>query len=295
MDPMAFIKLKTQNACEFDLTEALFDYDFPGHYCRLVKTIAVDLVLANGVLANATLTQVTSRTVMEPDPKAVSYLLSPKENPPLSIRTNWKAQQQIALSYHTQYETNSGVFELNFDGDRYLPFEGTGAVSHWRLELGGPPNAYDLRTLTDVTITIKYTALQGGDAFAASVRGMLKPTDSVRGFNLNVDFANAWQAFLQGTDTTLKLPLSQSQFSNMLSGAIPNIFTIYEYVDQTAGGASLGLNVGSQQVALTNGKSVDTSGLMVRASGTTLNLTLKGDRTTLSNVYLLLGYKSGVR
>ena len=295
MDPMAFIKLKTQNACEFDLTEALFDYDFPGHYCRLIKTIAVDLVLANGVLANATLTQVTSRTVMQPDPKAVSYLLSPKENPPLSLRTNWKAQQQIALSYHTQYETNSGVFELNFDADHYLPFEGTGAVSHWRLELGGPPNAYDLRTLTDVTITIKYTALQGGDAFAASVRGMLKPTDTVRGFNLNVDFANAWQAFLQGTDTTLQLPLTQSLFPNMVGGAIPAIFTIYEYVDQSAGGATFTLTMGSQQTPLTNGKSVDTSGLMVRAAGTTLNLTLKGDRTTLSNVYLLLGYKSGVR
>jgi hypothetical protein len=295
MDPMAFIKLKTQNACEFDLTEALFDYDFPGHYCRLVKTIAVDLVLANGVLANATLTQVTSRTVMQPDPKAVSYLLSPKENPPQSIRTNWKAQQQIALSYHTQYETNSGVFELNFDADHYLPFEGTGAVSHWRLELGGPPNAYDLRTLTDVTITIKYTALQGGDAFAASVRGLLKPTDTLRGFNLNVDFADVWQAFIQGTDTTLQLPLTQSLFPNMVGGAIPAIFTIYEYVDQNAGGATFSLTMGGQQTPLPNGRSVDTSGLMVRAAGTTLNLTLKGDRTTLSNVYLLLGYKAGVR
>ena len=59
----------------------------------------------------------------------MSFLLVPTQTPPLSIRTNWKAQQQIALSFHTQYETNSGVFELNFDSDHYLPFEGTGAVS----------------------------------------------------------------------------------------------------------------------------------------------------------------------
>lgn len=294
MDAMAFIKLKTQNACEFDLTEALFDYDFPGHYCRQMKTIAVDLALGDGVFANATLTQVTSRTIMEPDPKAVSFLLAPTQTPPLSIRTNWKAQQQIALSYHTQYETNSGVFELNFDSDHYLPFEGTGAVSHWRLELGGPPNAYDLRNLTDVTITVKYTALQGGDAFAASVRGMLKPTDTIRGFNLNLDFADVWQAFLQGTGTTLQLPLTQAMFPNMAGAAIPAIFTVYDYVNPTAGGATFTLNLG-QQLPLTNGRSVDTSGLMIRASGTTLNLTLKGDRTTLSNVYLLLGYKAGVR
>jgi hypothetical protein len=81
----------------------------------------------------------------------------------------------------------------------------------------------------------------------------------------------------------------------MVGGAIPAIFTIYEYVDQNAGGATFSLTMGGQQTPLPNGRSVDTSGLMVRAAGTTLNLTLKGDRTTLSNVYLLLGYKAGVR
>src|SRR5262249_42155980 len=151
-----------------------------------------------------------NRVVMEPDPKAVSFLLSPKETPPSTIRTNWKAQQQVALSSHTQYEANSGVFELVFQDERFLPFEGTGAVSRWRLELGGPPGAYDLGTLADVTITLKYTALQGGDAFAASVRGLLKPTDLLRAFNLSVDFADTWQAFLQGDSDRLELPLRQA-------------------------------------------------------------------------------------
>jgi hypothetical protein len=231
---------------------------------------------------------------MEPDPKAVGFLLAPKETPPPSIRTDWKAQQQIALSTFSQYETNSGVFELNFESEHYLPFEGTGAVSRWRLELGGPPGAYDLGNLSDVTITLKYTALQGGDSFAASVRGLLKPTDALRAFNLSVDFGDAWSAFLQGDATTLQLPLSQALFPNMASGAIRAIFTRYEYDPQAAGGATFGIDLG-QQVPLPDGKTADTSGLTIRASGTTLHLNLKGDKTGLRYVYLVMGYKRGVR
>ncbi|MBK9227461.1 MAG: hypothetical protein IPL67_10515 [Ignavibacteria bacterium] len=32
-------------------------------------------------------------------------------------------------------QNDSGVFELNFRDERYLPFENTGAISSWRLEL----------------------------------------------------------------------------------------------------------------------------------------------------------------
>src|SRR5215469_1300123 len=294
LDAMAFLKLKADGVCEFDLGEALFDYDFPGHYCRQVKTIAVDLNIGDGIFVNATLTQLTNRIVMEPDGKAVSFLLSPKETPPNSIRTNWKAQQQIALSTHTQYETNSGVFELVFQGDRYLPFEGTGAVSRWRLELGGPPGKYDLTKLTDVVITLKYTALQGGEAFAASVRGLLKPTDALRAFNLSADFADAWQAFLQGDSDTLELPLRQSMFPNMVGGAIRAIYTRYEYDPETPGSATFALDMG-QPLALPDGKTVDTTGLTIRTAGATLRLKLKGDRSGLKNVYLVMGYKGGLR
>jgi hypothetical protein len=292
LDPLAFLKLKAEGVCEFDLGEALFDYDFPGHYCRQVKTIAVDLELGEGVFVNATLTQLTNRVIMEPDPKAVSFLLEPKETPPQTIRTNWKASQQVALSSHSQYEPNSGVFELRFDSERYLPFEGTGAVSRWRLELGGPPGAYDLRNLTGVTITLKYTALQGGEAFAATVRGLLKPTDMLRAFNLSVDFAEAWQDFLAEDSDVLELPLYPEYFPNMASGRIRAIFTHYE--TDVPGAATFSLDTG-QPVPLPDGKTVDTSGLTVRATGTTLRLRLQGDKANLRNVYLVMGYKGGVR
>jgi hypothetical protein len=167
-------------------------------------------------------------------------------------------------------------------------------VSRWRLELGGPPGSYDLRNLAGVTITLKYTALQGGDAFAASVRGLLKPTDVLRAFNLSVDFADAWTAFLQGDSDVVELPLSQALFPNMVSGAIRAIFTRYEYDPQAPGGASFSVDIG-QPLPLPDGKTVDTSGLTIRAAGTTLSLRLEGDKSGLRNAYLVMGYKGGVR
>jgi hypothetical protein len=288
LDPLAFLKLKTEGACEFDFGEALFDGDFPGHYCRQVKTIAMELDFGEGVMVNATLTQLTSRVVMEPDAKAVAFLLEPKETPPASIRHNWKAMQQIALSHHGENEPNSGLFELRFDNDRYLPFEGTGAVSRWRLELGGPPGAYDLRQLASVTVTLKYTALQGGDGFAAAVRGLRKPTDALRAFNLSADYGEAWQAFLEGDADVLELPFHPQQFPNMASGRIRAIFTRYE--TDVPNAASLILDTG-QSLPLPDGKTVDTSGLTVRAAGTTLGFKLKGDKTVLRNAYLVMAYK----
>ena len=89
-----------------------------------------------------------------------------------------------------------------------MSFEGTGAVSSWRLELNGRPGVYDINDLVDVTIEIQYTADQGGEAFAEVVKGMLKPYDAVRYFDMGYDFTELWQEWLASEDPVLELPLS---------------------------------------------------------------------------------------
>jgi hypothetical protein len=54
------------------------------------------------------------------------------------------------------------MFELSFKDERYLPFEGTGAVSRWRLELPTAINQFDYDTISDVIVHVKYTAREGG-------------------------------------------------------------------------------------------------------------------------------------
>jgi len=49
------------------------------------------------------------------------------------------------------------MFTLNFDDERYLPFEGTGAVSNWNLKFTRSTPEL-LASLSDVIIRVSYTA-----------------------------------------------------------------------------------------------------------------------------------------
>src|SRR6185369_3665287 len=71
------------------------------------------------------------------------------------FHSNFASLQSIATS-HAQNDT--GMFELNFRDERYLPFEGAGVVSRWRIELPRENNAFDFNTLSDVVLHFKYTA-----------------------------------------------------------------------------------------------------------------------------------------
>jgi hypothetical protein len=291
LDPLAFLQLKTGGVCEFSLSEGFFDYDFPGHYCRQVKTIALTFDAGEGVAVNATLTQLTHKTVMEPDLKAVKFLLNPKDQPPASLRSNWRPNQQIALSHHDEYEKNNGLFELRFDNDRYLPFEGTGAVSLWRLELNGKKGAIDLRNLVDVTINLKYTALQGGPVFAEAVKGMLKPYEALRFFDMTFDFADQWNEFLDGDGNEFSLLFTRDLFQNMGSSKIAGIFTKYDLAGP--GEVSMTLN-GNKDWRLQDGKYLETIGLNIGSQGSELRFSVKGDKNNLRNIQFVFSYKAKV-
>ena len=73
---------------------------------------------------------------------------------------------------------------MNLRDERWLPFEGQGAVSTWTLELDPRDNNFDISTITDVVLHVRYTARSaGGDPQA--VRQALKPSDP-RQFLLSV-------------------------------------------------------------------------------------------------------------
>jgi len=57
---------------------------------------------------------------------------------------------------------DAGVFELNLRDERYLPFEGAGAVSDWHLELPSQLRPFDYYTISDVILHISYTTKEDG-------------------------------------------------------------------------------------------------------------------------------------
>jgi hypothetical protein len=56
---------------------------------------------------------------------------------------------------------DSGLFETNLRDERFLPFEGAGAISTWKLELPAKYRAFDYATIADAVLHIRYTARQG--------------------------------------------------------------------------------------------------------------------------------------
>ncbi|MBO3752769.1 hypothetical protein J5X84_42535 [Streptosporangiaceae bacterium NEAU-GS5] len=284
LDPLAMLKLRSEGRCEFALGEALYDRDFPGHYRRRIRTLTVVFAGSQDQLGiNATLTQVGHKIVLSADARAVRFLLDAKGTPPDTIRSDWRPSQQIALSDLEPGRDNNGLFELRFDDDRYLPFEGTGAVSTWRLETNGPPPA----DLFDVSIIIKYTAAQGGAIFANAVRGMLKPYQAARYFDLAAEFPEQWQQFQEGDDGVLTLPVGPEMFARMSGTQITGIYAKYDLYQ--AGAARLLLN-GDQRLALEEGTMLRTPGLNV--GSTPLTLVADGDRTALANAALIFAYRA---
>ncbi|MBL4685967.1 MAG: hypothetical protein JKY37_15340, partial [Nannocystaceae bacterium] len=167
LDPMALQMLRQQGACEFDIPEEIFDLDHPGHYMRRIKMVSLTIPAVTGpyLNVNARLTLTTShvRTTAEnfADP-----------NQPVTDRQG--ASQSIATS---SSQSDGGVFELNLGDARYLPFEGKGAISHWRLEMPRELRQFDYQTIEDVIVEIRYTAREGGEALANQVVGGVAAED----------------------------------------------------------------------------------------------------------------------
>lgn len=291
-DPIALFELKRRGVCTFNLSEADFDYDYPGHYNRQIKTVSITFTAREGDLVNATLTQLTHKTVLEPDLKAVKFLIEPKDEPPLSIRSGWKANQQIALSHTNVFTGDSqGLFEINFNDERYLPFEGTGAISTWKLELKGKRGSYSIEELTDIAVNVQYTAKQGGQDFANGVKGMLKPYPTTRYFNIANEFPDEWDEFLDSEDNDLILNLTRDLFPNISGSKITGIYTQFDTYEPDE--ISMTLN-DEDNFPLQNGKYVLTPGLNITNQLSDWILTIKGDKQNLLNINLVVVYQATV-
>ena len=118
---------------------------------------------------------------------------------------NIGAIQSIATS---NAQNDGGVFELNFKDERYLPFEGTGAISSWRLELPAELRQFDYNTIGDVILHIKYTAREGGSAVRneavstlnvrlAQIKQELSETGLHVAMNMKYEMPNEWHMLKQ--------------------------------------------------------------------------------------------------
>ena len=203
--PAAYLRLRTTGYCEIDIPEWMFDLHYPGHYMRRIKNVALTLPCVTGPYnpPHCRLTLLSSMTRIDPEIRPPAQHCCPDgrdrseyepcPDDPRIVR-EYAARDSIATR---SSQNDSGMFELNFRDERYLPFEYLGAVSRWRIELPPENNYFDLDTLSDLILHLDYTARDGGDilraAAARDARGRL-PGDGLRLFDVYQDFPDAWPA-----------------------------------------------------------------------------------------------------
>ena len=198
LNPIALITLKETGQCNVSLPEALFDSDYPGHFMRRIKSVSLTLPCVTGpyTSVNCTLTLRSSEIRID------NLASGPDDYTQDShFITNYAATQSIATS---SAQNDSGMFELNFRDERYLPFEGAGVISTWQIQLPQDCNAFDFETISDLVMNLKYTARDGGDALRAVARqaaAQSGQSDLLRFFSLKHEFPTEWYKFLHPADT----------------------------------------------------------------------------------------------
>ena len=149
LDPIALLKLREKGECFISVPETLFDLDYPGHYMRRIKSVSLSIpcVIGSYTSVSSTLTLTQSK---------VRRNSSTKENyaDEANYTIDFISTQSIATS---RAQSDSGLFELNFRDERYLPFEYAGVISEWKVELPKEFRQFDYNTITDVIIHMNYT------------------------------------------------------------------------------------------------------------------------------------------
>ncbi len=177
INPLSLIQLKETGTCEFNLPEILFDMDYPGHYKRRIKSVSLSIPCIVGPYTglNASLRLLEHKFRNSTIAKNKNdYKEKTEENDDRFMTFNIPVTAIAASSAQNE----SGMFELNFKDERYLPFEGAGAISKWRLEL---PDfrQFDYDTISDAIVHVRYTANEGGDRMKKAA------SDTVIDFNKN--------------------------------------------------------------------------------------------------------------
>ncbi|VVN40700.1 neuraminidase-like domain-containing protein [Pseudomonas fluorescens] len=172
----ALTDLQTNGSLEFRLTQLLFDRDHPGHYCRQISAIEIDLPVLTGPYEDvrATLVQLGSMTATKATSQSVKYLHDVKAGgAPVEVQFNLRSGQQIVLSKGI---ADNGLTAMKPDEGLLNPFENTGAVSSWRLNfpwVAQDSQAAMLRSLSDVVVRVYYMAKAGDPAFGRHVEDLV--------------------------------------------------------------------------------------------------------------------------
>jgi hypothetical protein len=202
--PFEFLRLKATGSCEIELLEWMFDLDYPGHYMRRIRSVSLTIPCVTGPFTGVHCRATLLSSVTRIDPRLEvpathcccecrsddGYEACPHD---LRVAHTYGAREAIATS---SGQNDSGLFELNFHDERYLPFEFQGTVSRWRIELPVENNAFRRETLADLHLHVNLTSREGGELLRRAANAAAQKHLPGAGwcfFDVRHEFPDAWQ------------------------------------------------------------------------------------------------------
>ena len=200
LDPVALIHLKEKDECFVNLPETLFDLDYPSHYMRRIKNVSLTIPSVTGPYTSVSCTLSLLKSSLRKSPllKDDVYRRDTQEDD--RFVDYFGTIQSIVTS---SGNNDSGLFETNLRDERFLPFEGAGVISSWKLELPKSFRQFDYNTISDVILHVRYTARQGGQLLGDKATEELRLSYAKNSvltmlFSLRHDFPNEWATFVGG-------------------------------------------------------------------------------------------------
>jgi hypothetical protein len=219
LDPLALVKLRETGRCFINLPEEIYDLDYPGHYFRRIKAVSLTIPCVVGPYTSISCTlRLVKNSIRITTDTGSGY---PRNTDDQGVPQDDSRFAENNISVNAIAASNgqndSGVFELAFRDERYLPFEGAGAISSWSLELfndgtgadfGRALRQFDYDTITDVILHIRYTAREDAGSFKNDAIAHLREyftdnsSSSLRMLSLRHDFPTQWYRFLTPPNPT---------------------------------------------------------------------------------------------
>jgi hypothetical protein len=311
VNPLALLQLRETGTCEFVLPEVLFDMDYPGHYMRRIKSVSLRIpcVVGTHTNLNCTLRLLEHKFRTSAIARDKNDYLEKTDETDERFSTINVPITSIAVS---SLEDESGVFELNFHDERFLPFEGAGVISKWRLELPDQFRQFDYDTISDVVIRLRYTSLEGGNKLkkpaSDSVLEYIKSVEELSGeeglfvvFDLKNDFSNEWYSanhpLAGATERVFTIDKLSEKLPIFTKGHPPakiKAMDIYLFASGGVSAAGITATQGGNEITFTEGPTVGTmksfSAKDVDAAMDGFQLKMRDTTTAIDKMWLLERY-----
>jgi len=229
LNPLALLTLKSTGSCQVTIPEWLYDLHCPGHYMRRIKNVALSIPSVVGPYTSVNCTLSLLKSTVRKSPIGDDYMRQGSEDERFIDYIG--AVQSIVTS---TAQNDSGMFETNLRDERFLPFEGAGAESTWKLDLPNDYSAFDYATISDVILHIRYTARQGvvPDKVKTALADLFQQANQAGLallFSLRHDFPTEWSAFVNKTNADFTATIRKNYFPYFTQGKAINLVGLELY------------------------------------------------------------------